>query len=385
MFARAVQDHERSSSQTTSLKQTPPTVQKKLEFGGLKRKVLDVIDDSNKRTSPDRLPVELKQKGVDLIQAVTQTDSFMEKKSQIVLDDEVFNEADFEDFDDIALDDWEIPASAQPVVTGKEIVGSVKSNPVIVQEEDYFNDDDDMDWDSPLPAINDIAMTNKENTFPPPAKQAPPTTTEPAPPCSLGKTLFPSSQPLPWSSSPVDQSKPPPKRSLPWLTNPERYASNNSFYEPKKSQIKSIVHPRTSAAQTSRGISTMAMEQPIDFDVLGLNPEIILDEQRAQRQAELRSRKEATQRKEEEMKRGMEWIDEAATTTRRRRQKTEEKPKLSKPGVDKKAIAPVFLSPEQLSVRKMVVEDKKSVFFTGSAGITHEVVDIRDWKICVIA
>jgi hypothetical protein len=389
MFARAVQNHERTSSQNASLKQTSPTVQKKLEFGGLKRKALDVIDDSNKRTSPDRLLIDLKQKGVDLLQAVTRTDSFMEKKGQIVIDGEVFDEADFEDFDDIALDDWEVPASAQPVVTAKETVVPVKSNPVIVQEEDYFkDDDDDMDWDYPLPAANNVVATNKENTFPQPEAQAPPTTTEVAPPCSLGKVLFPSSQPLPWSSSPVDQSKPPPKRSLPWVTNPERYASDNPRYKSEKSKIKSIVRPQNSA----RGISTMAMEQPMDFEVLGLSQEAILAEQRTQRLAELRVKKEAAQRKEEEAKRkeeeakrGMEWIDEAATTTRRRRQKTEEKPKLLKPGADKETIARVFLSHEQLSVRKMVVEDKKSVFFTGSAGIAHGDVDIRNWKIRVIA
>ena len=123
----------------------------------------------------------------------------------------------------------------------------------------------------------------------------------------------------------------------------------------------------------------MAMDtSPIEWDVLGLTEKDIFEREREARRREV-------ERKNELTRRGTEWIDQAMTTTvkqpvdmtgaagvvGRRHKKNvgvEEKGKGPlKP--ERKQIAKLFLSQEQLSVRKMVVEEKKSVFFTGSAGI----------------
>ena len=102
----------------------------------------------------------------------------------------------------------------------------------------------------------------------------------------------------------------------------------------------------------------------VDWDVLGLSQKDIFERERAARRAEMEAKNEV-------VRRGTEWIDAPAKpmAERRKKQKTlvvegEKKDK----GVERKQIAKLFLSQEQLSVRKMVVEEKKSVFFTGSAG-----------------
>jgi hypothetical protein len=109
----------------------------------------------------------------------------------------------------------------------------------------------------------------------------------------------------------------------------------------------------------------MSMENPVDWDVLGITEKHVIERTKQERMEEL-------QRRNEIAKRATEWIDKApaqsAVVTSRRRKKVEEQeiPKLLN---EKKPLAKVFLSQEQLNVRKLVVEDKKSVFFTGSAGI----------------
>jgi hypothetical protein len=115
----------------------------------------------------------------------------------------------------------------------------------------------------------------------------------------------------------------------------------------------------------------MAMEtgSRVDWDVLGLNEKDFFARKKQERVDELRV-------KQEEAKRGMEWIDQAPAAAplaaaRRRKIKTEDpalKQEKSKLVGDRKPLAKVFLSQEQLNVRKIVVEDKRSVFFTGSAG-----------------
>lgn len=392
MFARACEDHKLTSSQQNPSAQP---VQKTLDFrGGVKRKALDAVEDTNKRTSKDFTPA----RGTGLIAALTKRNSFLETNGQVMIDGEVFDEADF---DDIGMSDWETsPKSIQPA---KEITPVANNSVVVDVEEDYFKDDD-LDWDVSLhtvrsspPTASALAATqlaaptpaslppevvqNKENTFPPPPA---PTVTEPQ---SLSKLIFPSSEPLPWSSSPAieRQAAPPPKRTLPWVAHPNRYGEpKTQSYDLKgqKSKIKSIVRE-----EKSRGISTMAMEHPsIDWDVLGITEKDVFERQKRERMEEL-------QRKKEVARRGTEWIDQAPVQTaitapRRRSKKTEEKPKGEQQKLvdQRKPIAKVFLSQEQLSVRKLVVEDKKSVFFTGSAGSPHKIgnANSRYWKICVV-
>jgi len=426
MFARAIESHKQSSQQkcTLSQSQISPTVQKKIDFsGGAKRKAFDAIDDLNQV----HVVKQVKQShgsGSGLIAALSGMDSFVETQGQVLLDGEVFDEADF---DDIAIDEWESPPRAKPTVAAamkvktEVLSGTVRQE--AIEEVDYFEDDvSDLDWDAaditpikmetlsisqtalkssppevlPPPVLNPLEaateaptsintelVQDKENHMPPPSLVP-----EPQPvkeePQDLGELLFPSSAPLPWSSSPVVTKKPA-KRTLPWVTNPNRYGSpataSATQFRKEKTQIKSIVRERT--ADGARPISTMAMESnaSADWDVLGLNEKDIFARKKQERADELRV-------KQEQAKVGMEWLNQApaapAAVPRRRKIKEETAVKQEKNKLvgDRKPLAKVFLSQEQLSVRKLVVEDKRSVFFTGSAG-THlykyQFADDRYW------
>ena len=419
MFKRALYDHE--SSQKIKQPQITPVIQRTIDFSGSgKRKALDTNDDSYRA----QVVKQVKQNhgsGSGLIAALSGMDSFVETQGQVLLDGEVFDEADFDDMD---IDGWESPPKAKPLPpTTVKVKTEIQSGMVrkeIVEEDDYFKDVSDLDWDiteitptkpetvsitqtaqkssppemAPLPAIQpgvavtEIAMSiktetiqNKENLTPPImpvliAEPQPEPEPQPQPaaqdPQDLGKVLFPSSAPLPWSSSPVALRKPV-KRTLPWLANPNRYGppaadATSQYRKEKQTQIKSIV--REGSGDGARSISTMAMEAGprVDWDVLGLNEKDIFARKKQERADELRV-------KQEEAKRGMEWIDQApaaaTAATRRRKLKTEDTTVKQKNNLvgDRKPLAKVFLSQEQLSVRKIVVDDKRSVFFTGSAGL----------------
>jgi hypothetical protein len=246
MFTRAIVDHQttKSASAFTSsqqlLKFSQPSVQKTLDFTGVKRKALEVINETNKRPAVE--PIRNKPKS-NLIAALNNVDSFNERKGHVFLDGDVFNEADFEDFED---DDWEIPLTAQAgagVPTNTEVPRSSgsKANPIVIDQDDdqYFQDCDDLDWDTaadisrairgqlpssppediptqvlpPQPREPEDKENNIPSTFPPPQTED----------RNLGKLLFPSSQPLSWSPSPP-HVKQPPKRTLPWQARPSRYA-----------------------------------------------------------------------------------------------------------------------------------------------------------------
>ena len=409
MFARAVGDYQVNSSQTkSSVKLNGSQVQKTLDFSGGKRKALDTIgDDGNKRIAVEPSPPQIKEKKSTLITALSKTNSFNDTKGQFIIDGEPFDEADFED---IGIDDWNShPGSSstkeieEKIQEEVQLIGSKNAPITVDQDEDYFNDSFDMDWDAadltkpldgpirssppipksiqspiqaeqpvrpPSPAKGPVfPIEDKENTSPSPDQASPSPSPAPAPvpqaeEKSLATLLFPSSsQPIPWSSSPPR----PPKRSLPWLTNPDRYGPPRSTMPTqtykKEAQIKSIVRK-----DPTRNISTMTVET-VDWSVLGLQPpKGILAKARNE---EIRREREAERKAEEVKKAVTDWIDNPilkAETMGRRKKKEEVKVKLA---VEKKkpVIAKVFLSQEQLSVRKLVVEDKKSVFFTGSAGI----------------
>jgi len=149
---------------------------------------------------------------------------------------------------------------------------------------------------------------------------------------------------------------------LPWVANPSRYESpkpTQPVFQSQKSKFKSIVH------ESSRSISTMTAAETIggDWSILGITEKELFELKKRERLDEL-------QRKSEDSRRGMEWIDQPAPTkAARRRKRTEEKPQAeAKRPSTKQSVAKIFLSQEQLSVRKLVVQDKRSVFFTGSAG-----------------
>lgn len=382
MFARAIQDHQSTSSRQKPVQKSSAAIQRPLDFAGVKRKALDVIDDTNKRPVID-IPALVKQnRGSGLVAALSKVDSFVEMNGQVEFDGEVFDEADF---DDIGIDDWGATSAKDHsllVSTEHKTAEKCKNESIIRSEENYFQDDDDVDWDvsfvrsasaqqrtdfqstlscPPKLAVSQTMVQNQENTPPIDYPGG-------AEPHILANILFPSSAPLPSSPAPEVEPKQPPKRSLPWLKNPNRYSSSpvdTASYRKEKSQVKSIVR-----TDSLRQISTLAMEAPaIDWDILGITEKSIFEQKKQERMEELH-------RISDEMRRGTEWIDKAAPAEpakpRRRKAEQKEHPpkKESTVGQKKSAIAKLFLSQEQLSVRKLVVEDKKSVFFTGSAGIT---------------
>jgi hypothetical protein len=376
MFARALAQAPPPSSQP---KRSPATVQKPLDFGGPKRKAFDELDES-----PNKLP--LAQPVADnvpmesgLMSALTKGDSFRERMVEV----DGVGMIDMAEFDDDGWQDW---SDLVPPKQSQQQAAGSKGNPVVVaEEEDFFKSD--IEWDefdsqggnagpttmrssppvqqntAPAPLEDPVPpqlQTEKENMTPPLPPSSHPQSSlrslppAPPPPADLAKTLFPSSAPIPWSSSP--DPPPPPqrpliKRTLPWQSNNKRVPS-----------------APTRSLSTKRSISSMAMESAaptgVDWDVLGLSQKDIFEREVAARRAEM-------ERENEVMRRGTEWIDAPVKPAVERRKKHKSlvvEGDKEKKGVERKQIAKLFLSQEQLSVRKMVVEEKKSVFFTGSAG-----------------
>lgn len=381
MFSRAVQDYKVSFQQhKLSHRPLAASVQKTLDFNlGARRKAFDVIEDTNKPVVVDRV---MSEKTSALIAAATKADAFEETKGQIIIDGEVFDEADF--FDDIMIDDTDHSFSRPAVQTQVKAEGTSSKDPIVLDSDgEYFKDSDDMDWNTSLGPIDVETARNQSTTHSSPPDNVIPENTQPilpmptdviqdkenAPPRTpaesdhnLAKLLFPSSQPLLWSPSPEVERKQPLKRTLPWVVNPSRHESpkpTQPVFQSQKSKVKSIVH------ESSRSISTMTTVETVsgDWSILGITEKELFELKRRERLEEL-------QRKSDDARRGMEWIDQPAPTkAARRRKRTEEKPQAEAKRQSKiQSVAKIFLSQEQVSVRKLVVEDKRSVFFTGSAG-----------------
>jgi hypothetical protein len=406
MFARAISDYQGNSSQIRASTQLGSSqIQKPLDFSGVKRKAFDTIDDSNKRPAMEPAPLRVKEPKSTLSAALSNSESFNDTTSQLFIDGEPFDEADFED---ITIDESDKHPSSTPAKQVEARTQSSldrKASVLIDQDEEYFNDAFEMDWDTadstkPLdghlrssppvsktthstvpttqPATSvpveqiPILIEEKENTsFPPEAVSAPtPAAPEEQP---LSKVLFPSSsQPLSWSPSPPVQPKV--KRSLPWVTNPNRYgtaqATGPASNWKKDTQIKSIVRK-----DPKRSLSTLSTEH-VDWNVLGITPQGLLKNPLSNNERMEQPRPQQmqeTKKADESKKSATDWIDnpivKAEAGRRRKKEELKAQTKILPPMDKKPVVAKVFLSQEQLSVRKMVVEDKKSVFFTGSAGI----------------
>ena len=404
MFARAVQQHQISSSQQKAQKQPVEAVQKTIDFNaGVKRKALDVLEDANKRAAVAPVAqTSVKDHDRGKLAALVEKDSFGDRKGQIVIDGVAFDEAAF---DDIVFDDWDVQDLDLPPQSGAKAsnAGRAMTGHSQDSEDFYFQDDVDMDWTDPIEPppespkvvapptavsskpLSQEVLQNKENTFPSP-EQPPAAGSD-----SLAKTLLPSSAPFPWSPTqhPAKPEEPKaPKRTLPWVKYAKRYGSPpgpNNYGPYAKNKIKSIVR-----MDTSRGLSTMGMEATVDWDLLGITEkDLSMTKVKYERQEDLAQKriKRETSRMaspavdiKPETKTGVEWLDEptAANNARRQRKKTEEKEReriaQHKKEHEKKQIAKIFLSPEQQNVRNLVVDGGKSVFFTGSAGTGKSVL-----------
>ena len=195
-------------------------------------------------------------------------------------------------------------------------------DPVFFDENDFENDADiDLDAiDSPIPTSSHTLLPN-----PPQKKSTPPRT-------SLSST------PLPWSSSPPTHNKmPPPKpqaqtykrRTLPWV---EDAKAEHAQAEKRKRDTAFTPLPKDSPFPWNKTASAVKEEQKI--------------------------LRKGHKKLSKDLSRDFEAGSEPSDMKKKRRA----------------AVPKVFLSDEQMSVLKLVAEQKKSVFFTGSAGTGKSVL-----------
>lgn len=231
---------------------------------------------------------------------------------------------------------------------GGSALGSLHS--AVYFDENDFDDDDDLDFESPdpfipppqivrpsiqqLPPTPNYPTLNKPPTtarMPPPPERTPEKIPSDVrypelPPASQENVAPSSSIQYPWSSSPVSHFQPPHNpRTLPWLTKKE------PAYSPPPQP-----------------------PSPVEEKSWKLNPKNPL----YTKQAAPWNKSPATVREEQkEMRRQLKKNQKAATSHQPR-------PK----------IASLFLSDEQRHVLDAVVKDGKSIFFTGSAGTGKSVL-----------
>ena len=297
MFARAVEDHKLTSSQH---KLSTQPVQQTLDFrGAVKRKALDVIDDMNKRVIKDVTPV----RGTGLIAALANTDSFVETGGQVMIDREVFDEADF---DDIGMSDWEAPLKSG--LPTKEIT-PVANKPVVVEaEEDYFKDDD-LDWDVPLntvgsspPVASDLPTAQPKSHILPHFHRRSLRT----------KNTFPHQRIHIQSPNPITQEtylpllRAPPmvllarcrtstratsKTYPPLGHKPQSVTAELQKPNHMTSRDRNLKSNPLSEREKSRGISTMATEHSsVDWDILGITERTFLRQQKRERMENYRGK-----------------------------------------------------------------------------------------------
>jgi hypothetical protein len=366
MLARATEEYLRSSS---ARKLSQGIAQIPSNDSLVSRKVLG---SSNK----DAILARASQRSQAMTEAVTWG---LETNGQVLIEGEVFDEADFED---IEIEDWDgksLPTSSE----------QVEKDDAISHSQEYFKDDDDIDWTSVLdhPKLEEIKLDEIDVVQPPPASQPPveacasdiynegeidplpvqhdtiqekeassprpdPLTPQNPDP-SLAKLLFPSSATFTWPTSSIRDP-----RSVKRSRTEDSITYNQSEITPSKSLLRT---------ETVRGISTMTTEQRIDFGILGITQtnlaQSLKSEAREKFRPPLNHIPEAIR------------IDHTSETESsppkrtRKQKKAEELVNPAKLANETKPLAKIFLSQEQKNVRKLVVEDKKSVFYTGSAGI----------------
>jgi ATP-dependent DNA helicase PIF1 len=165
-----------------------------------------------------------------------------------------------------------------------------------------------------------------------------------------------SSQPVPWSSSPVEHFHPPPaprvqptkRRTLPWLQNGQGKEMSKSaaepVFEPEDADEGERPKKRKATQQSAGDFTPLPKDSSSKAYAWNTTASAVKEQQRALREA----RKELTK-------------TNAAT---------EEDILEAKSRTKQNKVHRIFLSEEQQHVLSLVTEHKKSVFFTGSAGQT---------------
>ena len=212
--------------------------------------------------------------------------------------------------------------STQPSLGGTRL--NTLHDPVFFDENDFENDEDiDLDaTDSPIPALSHTLLPN----------------------LSQKKSSPPSSTPLPWSSSPpTHKQMPPPKpqtqtamtantfkrRTLPWVEDAKKADLAQAEKRKRDTAFTPLPKDKTDSPFPWNKTASAVKEE----------------QQRLRKGHKILSK-------------DVEAGSEASNTKKKRRA----------------AVPKVFLSDEQMSVLKLVAEQKKSVFFTGSAGTGKSVL-----------
>ena len=216
--------------------------------------------------------------------------------------------------------------STQPSLGGARL--NMLHDPVFFDENDFENDEDiDLDaTDSPKPALSHALLPNLSQK-----KSTPPQTPL-------------SSTPLPWSSSPPRNNQmPPPKpqtqtamttntckrRTLPWIE-----------------EAKKADHAQAEKRKRDTAFTPLPKDKTDSPYPWNKTASAVKEEQKRLRKGH------------KILSTDVEAGSEASNTKKKRRA----------------AVPKVFLSDEQMSVLKLVAEQKKSVFFTGSAGTGKSVL-----------
>lgn len=291
---------------------------------------------------------------------------------------------------DGAFDD-DVGTRYQPIVVGGASRNGMSSGAQnTLFDENEFDSDIELEMDEPmpkaaekitypeLPKIPPQSSTYK-STYPTTMKQLP---ARPSPSrisdnlvdfahpsgASPTKTQAPnSSAPLPWSSSPVEHLQPsaPPQRSLQQYAFDGKVAQQSTSAQPKPAKRRTLPWLDTAASEASseptRSVtSTLSMPR-----------------------TSLATPAPSKEKKDKSM---YPWNTTASAVKEQQRKHREETRKVSSKKVDgteesvdkattkQKRPARVFLSEEQQHVLELVIEKKKSVFFTGSAGTGKSVL-----------
>ena len=255
-----------------------------------------------------------------------------------------------------------IPGSSHQARASLNRLDSLNVN--VEFDENDFEDDNDIDFNEEFPNAKEAEVPKTPSAFLPvpfPAKDS-----------GLSKTPS-SSLPLPWSSSPQTQAdKPSPKAPLPAL-KPANSANSNK-------------------RRTLPWIDAENMLKARDLDDHGPRPppnrtpahvQAAIDRTREQKVAD---EKLGTPQTKAQSDSPYLWNKTASAVKEEQKKLRQGHKKLVKDGIaneDKKnqmrrktreSVARVFLSDEQKQVLDIVVERKKSVFFTGSAGTGKSVL-----------
>ena len=216
--------------------------------------------------------------------------------------------------------------STQPSLGGARL--NMLHNPVFFDENDFENDADiDLDaTDSPIPASSHTLLPN-----PPQKKSTPPRT-------SLSST------PLPWSSSPPTHDQmPPPKPQTQTATIANTYKRRTL---PWVEDAKKAEHVQAEKRKRDTAFTPLPKDKTNSPFPWNKTASAVKEEQKILRKGHKKLSKD------------VEAGSEASGMKKKRRA----------------AVPKVFLSDEQMSVLKLVAEQKKSVFFTGSAGTGKSVL-----------